>query len=155
MMSPVRTIEEFYAHALAIEREASQRYAEMQAWFREGGEEVLAGLCGNLAEAEATHLRQLQARSRGRELPAVDAADYQWGGGESPEAPRREQLRRAKRPRDLLLLALAAERGAAAFFEWVAATSPDSGVRELAHEFAAEEEEHVRWVRDALEYHAA
>jgi len=152
-MRPVRTIEEFYAHALAIEREACERYTELHAWFRERGEEVLAGLCRNLSEAEGAHFAELEAACRKLELPVIDAADYQWIEGESPEAPRREVLRRVAKPRQLLLIALAAERGAAAFFEWVAATSPDPRVRALAHELAAEEEHHVSWVRDALEYH--
>lgn len=152
-MIPVRTVEEFFAHALAIEREAAGRYAELAAWFRGRGEEVLAGLCGNLAEAEDTHYRELQRRARGHELPAIDPAEYRWGGGESPEAPPRDLLRRARRPEDVMRLALTAERNAAAFFEWVAVTSPDARVRELALELAAEEEMHVRWVREALEYH--
>ena len=32
----IATVEEFYAHALAIEREAAQRYAEFEAHFAEG-----------------------------------------------------------------------------------------------------------------------
>jgi rubrerythrin len=155
MMRPVRTIEEFYAHALAIEREARDRYAELRGWFAESGEEVLAGLCATLAEAEESHFARIDAKCRKLELPAIDPAQYQWPAAESPEAPRGETLRRLKRPRQLLLIALAAERGAAGFYEWVAATSPDERVRELALEYAAEEEHHVRWVRDALEYHPA
>jgi rubrerythrin len=155
MMRPVRTVEVFYAHALAIEREARDRYAELTTWFTERGEEMLAGLCATLAEAEGAHYRELQRRSRGHELPAIEPSDYQWREVDSPEAPRRELLQRARRPREVLLVALEAERKAAAFFEWVASTSPDAGVRDLGHEMAAEEELHVRWVRDALEYHAA
>jgi rubrerythrin len=155
MMKPVRTLEELYAHALAIEREARDRYAELQGWFRERGEEVLAGLCANLAKAEDEHFRQIEAGCRGLEIPAIDAAEYQWPEAVSPEVPGREVVRRAKQPRQVLLVALAAERNAAGFYEWVAATSPDERVRALAHDFAAEEEQHVRWVRDALEYHPA
>src|SRR5438128_294216 len=57
MLRPVRTVEEFYAHALAIEREARDRYAELAAWFTGRGEEMLAGLCTTLAEAEGAHYR--------------------------------------------------------------------------------------------------
>jgi rubrerythrin len=154
MMRPVRTPEEFFAHALAIEREAAARYGEMHLWFRDGGEEVLAGLCRNLAEAEGQHLKALERRCEGLDISAIDPADYQWPDGESPEAPRREAIRRATTKKQLMNMALAAERSAAAFFEWVASTSPDASVRELAHELAAEEETHVRWLRDALEYQA-
>jgi rubrerythrin len=153
MLRPIRSVEEFYAHALAIEHEARERYAEFEGWFRERGEEVLAGLCRNLAQAEGAHFKELEKACRHLELPVIDASDYQWIDAGSPESPRREALRRVARPRQLLHLALAAERNAAAFFEWVAGTSPDARVRELAHELAAEEEHHVRWVRDAMQYH--
>lgn len=153
-MKPIRTIEEFYAHALAIEREAATRYMELHTWFLDGGEEVLAGLCRNLAEAEAAHLKALQRRCRGLDIPAIDATDYQWSSGGSPEAPGLDLLRDVRSARQLAGIALAAERAAAAFFEWVALTSPHAGARELAHELAAEEEEHIRWLRDAIEYQA-
>jgi rubrerythrin len=37
----------------------------------------------------------------------------------------------------------------------IARTSPAPAVRELASVMAAEETEHVKWVRQALEYHVA
>ena len=51
----------------------------------------------------------------------------------------------------LLFLSLAAEKRAHAFFVWVARSAPDRAVRELASVMAAEENEHIAWVTDALE----
>jgi rubrerythrin len=153
-MKPLGTLEEFYAHALAIEREAAARYAELHLWFKDGGEDVLAGLCGNLAQAERKHLKALERRCHGLDIPAIDASGYRWTGAGSPEAPGLDVLRQVTSVGELVSIALGAERSAAAFFEWVAATSPDARVRALALELAAEEEEHIRWLRDALEYQA-
>jgi rubrerythrin len=55
----------------------------------------------------------------------------------------------------LLEIALAAEWRAREFFVGIARTSPNLAVRELASVMAAEETEHVQWVRKALEYHNA
>jgi rubrerythrin len=154
MHGRITSVAEFYAHALAIEREASERYAEFQRHFAERGEEVLAGLCGNLARLEHEHFTQLVRASGHMPLPAIAEGEYQWLDSGSPEAPAREVLFRIANPRQLLEVALQAEYGALAFFEQVVRTTRDPEVRALAREMAAEEAQHVRWVQNALEYHA-
>ena len=153
MPRPIQTLEEFYAHALAMEHEAAGRYAEFEDWFRDRGEEALAGLCRNLAQAENEHFKQLERGARGLELPAIPAGELRWLDAGSPESPARELFYRVAEPRHLLQVALAAECRAAAFFEWVVRTSSSPEVREHAREIAEEEASHVRWMRDALEYH--
>ena len=150
---PIRTVEEFYARALAIEREAAERYSEFETWFFDHGEEVLAGLCRNLARMENEHFLELVRASRHFNLPAIGASEYQWLESGSPEAAAREFFYRVAEPRHLLEIALHAECGALAFFEWVARTTADEAVRSLAREMAAEEQRHVEWVQKALEYH--
>jgi rubrerythrin len=152
---PVATVEEFYAHALAIEREAAQRYQEFSAYFDDRGDEALAGLCRNLAQMERSHFEELVQACGSLRLPTVADGRYRWLEGDSPEAPAREMLYRLARPRHLLEIALAAEWRAREFFVGIARTSPAQAVRELASVMAAEETEHVRWVRQALEYHVA
>ena len=150
---PIRTVEEFYAHAIAIEREAAARYAEFVEWFDERGEEVLAGLCRTLAHHESEHLAWLEEACRGVPLPTIDPGAYRWIEGGSPEAPAREVFYRVAQPHHLLEIALHAERNAVAFYEWVASTSPHGGVAALARQMAAEEARHVHWAAQALEYH--
>jgi rubrerythrin len=152
MPRPIATVEEFYAHALAIEREAAERYAEFAAWFDERGQAVLAGLCGNLAGFERDHYRELVRGCEHLELPAIDVADYLWLEGVPPESAERELFYSAAQPRHLLEIALEAEMRAHGFFVWVARTSGSKAVRELAAIMAAEEAEHIAWVRDAIEY---
>lgn len=148
-------MEEFYAHALAIEREAAERYGEFGDWFLQRGDEVLAGLCRNLAQMEQEHFMELVRASQHLQLPVIGASEYRWLGSSAPESPARELFHRVAEPRHLLEIALHAECNALAFFEWIARTTPDAPVRALARAMAAEEQQHVEWVQKALEYHPA
>ena len=152
MHAPIRTIEEFYAHALAIEREAGESYTEFASWYDARGEDVLAGLCRNLAHMEHAHFLELARASAHLLLPDVAADRYCWIGAASPEAGNREDFMRAASPAELLGIALQGECNAVAFFEWIARTTPDEGVRILARGMAAEERQHVEWVQKALDY---
>ena len=152
MPRPIASVEEFYAHALAIEREAAERYEEFAAWFADRGDEVLAGLCRNLACFEREHYSQLVRGCALLTIPAIDPAAYQWLGDAPPETGARELFFRAAQPRHILEIALGAELRARDFFVQVARTSPSQAVRELAAIMAAEEAEHVAWVRQAIEY---
>jgi rubrerythrin len=153
MHCPIATVEEFYAHALAIEREAAERYGEFAAYFNDRGEEVLAGLCRNLATLERGHYHQLVRACEGLTLPVVSEASYRWLEAGAPETPARELFYRIARPGQLLRIALDGELRARAFFVWVARGAASNAVRELAAIMAAEEGEHIRWVQDAIEYH--
>jgi len=155
MPIPIATIEEFYAHALAIEREASERYAKFAEHFEDRSEEALAGLCRNLAKLELEHFEELAAGCGDMTLPAIAAGDYHWLDDGSPEAPARELVYRVATPRHLLEIALKGECRAREFFVWIARTAPARAVRELAAVMAAEEMEHIAWVRQALECHGA
>jgi rubrerythrin len=151
----IRSVEEFYAHALAIEREAAERYREFRDWFGERGEEILAGLCGSIAEVEQEHYLALAAGSQGLALPILEPGEHLWLEAGSPEAPARELFYRVAEPRHLLEIAFQGEKNALAFFMWVERTTEDPRVRAAAREMAQEEEAHVRWVGNALEYHLA
>ena len=144
MPAPIKTVEEFYAHALAIEREAAQRYEEFTDYFERRGEDALAGLCRNLAHMERGHFEDLKAACMNLKLPAIAEGRSPWHEGDSPEAPAREMLYRIANPRNLLEIALAAEWRAREFFVGVARSSASLTVRELASVMAAEEAEHVK-----------
>ena len=85
MQTPIRTIEEFYANALAIEREAAQRYEEFAAHFEDHGEDTLAGLCGHLADMERKHFEELATTSLAMNLPRIPEGRYRWLDGASPK----------------------------------------------------------------------
>jgi len=152
MLEPITSVEEFYAHALAIEHEAAKSYRELQAHFADRGEEVLAGLCGNLAHFEQDHYELLVEEAKNLELPVLPIDRYRWLETKSPEIAEHEFIFRVATPRQLLEIALKAERGARRFFEWVAGTTTDPDIHRLAEEMAREESEHVQWVKRALDY---
>lgn len=152
MPRPIDSLEVFYAHALAIEHEAIERYEEFRACFTRQGEEVLAALCEQMVREERAHREKLLRASRHMELPAIDAARYRWIDDASPEAPSHEMVDRVGTPTQLLEIALAGEIAARRFFRWVTRTSRDPGVRAVARSLAHEEAEHARCVMDALQY---
>jgi rubrerythrin len=152
MKKPIETIERFYAHAIALEREAAERYAEFAAYFRGRGDEVLAGLCENLARLEGEHLEGLLQASTQLQLPVIAAHEFEWLDDGAPESPAREFFYKVACPWQLLEVALHAEKCAFDFFTWAARTTTDAQVRVLAQEMADEEQQHIGWVRQALEY---
>ena len=152
MLEPIGSVEQFYAHALAIEREAARCYREFQAHFADRGEEVLAGLCGNLAHFEQEHYELLLKGASKMVLPEVAPEQYCWLESGPPECADHDLVYRVATPRQLLEIALRAERNARRFFEWVAGTTANDKVFVLAEDMAREEAEHVQWVTRALEY---
>jgi len=141
---------ELYAHAIAIEREAAERYREFAQHMQDEGREELAEVFGVLACVEFEHLDALLARTKGVELPTIAADRYKWLDAGAPETAARELVYRLMTPRHALAIALHAEQRAQAFFEHVYWTSSDPALRALAKEMAAEEREHVEMVSKML-----
>ena len=132
-----------YAHAIAIEREAVERYSEFAERMDDLGNEAAAEIFATLARVEVEHLGELVARTAGAKLPKLAPHEYAWLDNAAPETAARELVFRLMTPRNALVIALQAERRALAFFEHAAWTTSDPGVRALAREMAAEEREHV------------
>jgi rubrerythrin len=116
---------ELYVHAIATEREAARRYAELAERMVHRDERA-AALFRDLAQAEARRLADLRRESAGLELPDL-SADHSW----------------RMDGRDPFGIALRAEKAARAFFEHAARTAPDPAVRALALEMAAHESAHA------------
>jgi rubrerythrin len=149
-MKLIQTAPELYAHAIAIEEEAAERYAEFAEHMDDEGREDLARVFAMLAATEAEHLEALERRTSGVKLPAIAPGRYSWLYGQSPEAPVRELVYRLMTPRQALSIALDAERRAQAFFEQVCWSADDPALRSLAREMAAEEREHVGLITSML-----
>jgi rubrerythrin len=119
---------ELYVHAIATEREAARRYAEL-AERTVRHDQRAATFFRALAQAEALRLADLRRESAGLELPEL-SADHSWRMDAG----------------DPLEIALRAEKAARAFFEQAARTAPDPAVRALALEMAAEEAAHAEMI---------
>lgn len=149
-MKSIQSPAELYAHAIAIEREAAERYGEFAERMEDEGREDLARVFALLAGLEAEHLEALQRRAAGIALPDIAEGDHKWLDAGSPETAARELLYRLMTPRCALAIALRAERHAQAFFEQVFWTSSDPALRALAREMAAEEREHAALIATML-----
>src|SRR5690242_16038906 len=142
-MKAIQSAAELYAHAIAIEREAAQRYSELAERMDDEGREELARVFAELARMEAEHLDTLERRTEGLELPEVPQGDYRWLSHAAPETAPHDLVFRLMTPGTALAVALAAEHRAEAFFEHVCWSAPDPALRALAREMAAEERSHV------------
>jgi rubrerythrin len=147
----IRTAPELYAHAIAIEREAAERYAELAARMDDEGRGDLARVFDLLARLEAEHLEALEARADGVALPPVPGGDYQWLEAGAPQTAAREAVFRLMTPRTALAVALQAEKRAQAFFEGVFMTCDDPALHALAREMAADEQGHADLLERLLE----
>ena len=147
----VASVAELYAHAIAIEREAAERYAELAERMDDLGNEAAAEVFARMAGFEAEHLEALLARTDGIALPGLRTDEYRWLDAGAPETAARELVFRLMTPRYALEIALRAERRAEAFFENVLTTSDDPALRALAREMAAEEQQHAQLIERLLE----
>ena len=150
-MRKIESAPELYAHAIAIEREAAERYSEFAERMADLGNEAVAELFDRLAGFEAEHLEALLRRTQGVALPELATNEYKWLDAGAPETAARELVFRLMSPRQALAIALAAEKRAQVFFERVFMTPGDPALRGLAQEMALEEQTHVGMVERVLE----
>ncbi|MDF3010450.1 MAG: rubrerythrin [Burkholderiales bacterium] len=134
-----RTLPELYAHALAMEREAAKRFAELEQLMRDTGIEHVAEEFGKIGREEKEQYELLALGTAGRELPEVGGWEYSWHFL-GPEADRVETPTNA---REAIAFALRTERRTQHFYGDVAENALDEAVRAFAAEMAADERRHV------------
>lgn len=146
----IRTLPELLAHALAMESEATERYGELAVQMETHHKKDVGAIFRRLEQAERKHLGELNEICRDVQLPHYAPWEFKWSGGESPEAIDIGKVHYQLSVRQAVVLALEHERKAAAFYADIAATAPADDVRELARQFAAEEQEHIGWLEASL-----
>ena len=134
-----RNLPELYSLALALEREATRRFAELEQFTRDVGIDHLAEEFGKIGREEKEQYELLALGTAGRELPEVTGWEYSWHYL-GPEADRVEAPTNA---REAIALALGTERRAQVFYGDVAENARDDAVRAFAAEMAADEQRHV------------
>lgn len=143
-------VEVFYARAIAIEREAAARYREFAHQMVGYGNARTAELFQRLARFEAEHAERLLEKTAGMKLPSVEQIRHALVEGSGTEVATYEFLYRRVLPHHALLMALAAERRAKAYFDRARKTAEDAQIRKLAAAFSREEAEHIAWIEEAL-----
>jgi len=144
------SFEELLLHALIIEREAVQRYKLLAEMMECVGNAKVAKIFAKMSKIEAKHAAKIEEQIGDNELPLLTPSEYRWRGPESPENADSGRLYHLMTPRQAMSLALDCEKHAFDFFDDVVEDSTDENVREMAAEFAAEEEQHVAWVQEWL-----
>lgn len=140
------TVEEFLAHAVALETEVAERYQEIAESMQVHHNAEVADLFFELASASRKHAASMRERSEGKDLPKIAPWEFLWGDAEAPETPSMEHTHYLMTPYHALNLARSAEIQAQNFYTSAAETTPNAEVRNLALEFAYEEAEHVHLI---------
>lgn len=142
---PINTLGELLAHALAMERDAADRYGELADQMEMHRKVEVAGIFRRLERAEQKHLAELEYMCADMDLPHIAPWDFKWGG-ESPEAIAVDRVSYQMSVKGAVLLALDHEKRALGFYSRIASQTSDSEVKRLARQFAEEEMQHVTWL---------
>lgn len=141
-----KTLIEVYAHSLVLEREAAQRFAELERFLRDAGIDYLADEMEAIGKEEREQYEALALGTADRELPAIAGWEYSWHF----LGPQFDSVRAPSNPRDALALALASERRAQAFYIDVAEHASDDAVCAFAVEMATDEQRHIQRLETLL-----
>jgi rubrerythrin len=134
-----RDLEGLYAYALAVEREAAKRFAELERYIRDAGMEHVADELRSIGKEEREQYELLAVGISGRDLPEVSPWEY------APHflGPQAEVKRTPRNVREALALAIAIERRTQNFYVDVAENTTDDAMCALAAEMAADESRHI------------
>ena len=150
----LNNVAEFFAQALAIEVEATERYKLLADQMEVHNNKETAAIFRKMALIEGEHRDEI-ARRAGNALVAGRPASFSWIGPDGPETIDCEDVHYLMTPRRALLLARFNEERAVKYFEAIAAAAIDPQIAAFAAEMAAEERDHVIWVDQWLEQVAA
>ena len=143
-------IAEFFAQALAIEVEATERYNLLADQMEVHNNREIAAIFRKMALIEGEHRNEI-ARRAGDALVAGRPASFSWIGPDGPEAIDCDDVHYLMTPHRALMLARFNEERAVKYFEAIAAAATNPQIAAFAAEMAAEERHHVVWVDQWLE----
>jgi len=146
-----RTLADVMAQALAMEREAVQRYSALADVMEVHHNREVEALFRKMAQIEAKHAEQIRAEmgwTDASDAPASQASPF---AADAPESVPEDAVHYLMWPWHALQLALSAEQRAEAFFASLALAAPGAAVREAALRLRDEEREHVALIRAWIE----
>ena len=145
----LRSLDETFALAYAMEREAATRYAELADEMRRQNKEDLAAVFAELAAAERNHVDSVTRWSQSRRGKPPDPALVRWEVATivDPETATELMNSQLMTPYRALAMAVRNEERAFAFWSYLAAYAEDSEIKKAAEVMAREELEHVSTLR--------
>jgi rubrerythrin len=151
----MKSIEEFLAYAIHLEREAADRFGQLADAMATYGNVEVGKLFRRLSDYSRLHLAEAQARVGYRDLPVLQADEFEWPDMESPETAAIWAADPFMGREQALEVALAAESAGLAYYISVFDTATDPEIRALAKEFVEEESAHVAELQNWIAYHKA
>ena len=142
-----RTLTQFMAQALAMEREAAQRYSDLADAMEMHNNREAAAMFRKMAEIERKHATRILAEMGWKDMPALPSGQPGWADFEAPETTPGDEVHYLMQPYHAMQIALVNEQRAQRFFAQLARTATVKAVIAAARELEAEEREHVKLVR--------
>ena len=134
-----RSLPELYAHAIILESDATRRFEVFARCMRETGFDHLAEEFEAIGKEEREQYELLANGTKNANLPEIGGWEYAWHfmgpAGDVVPAP--------QSTRDVLRLAISAERRTQNFYADVAENVEDDAVSAFAAEMAADESRHI------------
>jgi rubrerythrin len=145
----LRSLDELFALASAMEKEAADRYAGLADEMRAQKREDLQAVFAELADAEREHVDSVTRWSQSRRGKAPDPALVRWEAPETFDVETAREIGKSRltTPYRALAMAVRNEERAFAFWSYVAAYSEDSEIKRAAETMAREELGHVSKLR--------
>jgi ferritin-like protein len=134
-----RTLPDLYAHALVLEREAAKRFELLARCMRDAGLDHLAEEFEIIGKEERDQYELLAVGTAGRDIPEPQPWEYAW----HYVGPEADRLPAPRNTREVLRVALSAERRTMNFYADVAEHVDDDSVSAFAAEMAIDERRHV------------
>lgn len=146
----------FLVHALALENQAGERYAELARQMDDSGAAEIAALFGKMSEFSRLHAAEIDTIARSHApLPVLQPWQFEWTTPEPPEVGDAALVSPDMTIAQALGYAIANERRGWEYYNHAAITAADAQARRLARDFASEEAEHVltleRWLNNLSE----
>lgn len=135
------SLPEFLAHAVALEREAAERYLELADMMEAHRNDAVAAIFRDMNRFSLMHHDEVKGCVGMLELPKLKSWQYRWTS--PPEMGGDEAFDYMLEPYNALRYARENEERAMAYYRAVAAEAADPEVRRMATEFAEEEAGHV------------
>lgn len=134
-----RNLQELYAHALILEREATKRFSELERYMRAAGMDHVADEFESIGREEREQYEVLAIGTSGREMPEILPWEYaaHFMGAQA------DVVRVPKTAREALLLAISSERRTQNFYVDVAEHTDDDTICAFAAEMAHDESRHI------------
>ncbi|TAK53337.1 MAG: rubrerythrin [Gammaproteobacteria bacterium] len=145
------TLEELMLQALAMEREAVERYSELADMMQAHNNRDVAELFHKMAGYEQHHVDHILKDMSWPADKATPRYAGVWTAPDGPEVVPIEEMHYLMQPWHALQLALAAEQRAHDFFDALVRNAANDTIRRAAEEMRAEEAEHIELVRAWME----